>query len=162
MRRAEYIAALLLGLLGLATIYFSLELPYSADYGPGAGFLPLWLGIALVILSPIIHWNARTSPVENVVTDETDVVAPPALLPVDPVARRTWLIFIAGTAAVVVLFEQLGLILAIGLYMLVTMRWVARRTWLSTIAFAVLSPLVFYLLFVSFLSVALPIGPLSS
>jgi putative tricarboxylic transport membrane protein len=37
--------------LGAAVIFFASELPYSTEFGPGPGFLPLWLGIGLVSCS---------------------------------------------------------------------------------------------------------------
>jgi hypothetical protein len=42
------IAGMVVLALGGAVVFFSLQLPYSSEYGPGPGFLPLWLGIALM------------------------------------------------------------------------------------------------------------------
>ena len=33
--------------LGIAVIFFSRQLPYHSDYGPGPGFLPTWIGYVL-------------------------------------------------------------------------------------------------------------------
>ena len=33
--------------LGIAVIFFSRQLPYHSDYGPGPGFLPIWIGYVL-------------------------------------------------------------------------------------------------------------------
>jgi hypothetical protein len=76
-----------------------------------------------------------------------------------PGAFVPWLVFFGSTIAASLLFERLGFGLAIGLYMLVTMRWVARQSWLSTIALAVATPFVLYLLFVRLLRVPLPLAP---
>jgi putative tricarboxylic transport membrane protein len=49
---ANLIGGVAFFLLGVATITFAwLDLPYTADFSPGPGFLPLWLGIGLTIFS---------------------------------------------------------------------------------------------------------------
>jgi hypothetical protein len=76
-----------------------------------------------------------------------------------PGALMSWLIFFASTIAVSLLFERLGFALAISLYMLVTMRWVARQSWVSTVILAVTTPIVLFLIFVRVLRVPLPLAP---
>jgi len=49
MWRAEFIGAWGVLLLGLFVIVFSIPLEYYTDLGPGAGFLPLLLGIGILI-----------------------------------------------------------------------------------------------------------------
>ena len=53
---ANIIAGVAFFLLGVATIVLAWrDLPYTADFSPGPGFLPLWLGICLAISSiPVI------------------------------------------------------------------------------------------------------------
>jgi putative tricarboxylic transport membrane protein len=53
---ANIIAGVAFFLLGGATIILAwLDLPYTADFSPGPGFLPLWLGIGLTLCSiPVI------------------------------------------------------------------------------------------------------------
>ena len=58
MRVAETIAALCVTLLGVITIALARQLPYQAEYGPGPGFLPLWLGATLVVLSVFLLRSA--------------------------------------------------------------------------------------------------------
>ena len=41
------IAGIVVLALGVAVVFFSSQLAYLTEYGPGPGFLPLWLGIAL-------------------------------------------------------------------------------------------------------------------
>ena len=76
-----------------------------------------------------------------------------------PGARTSWLIFFAITIAVSLLFERLGFALSIGLFMLVTMRWVARQSWPSTIALTLATPIVLYLGFARILMVPIPLAP---
>jgi putative tricarboxylic transport membrane protein len=49
MWRAEFIGAWAVLLLGLFIIVFSLPLQYYTELGPGPGFLPLLLGIGILI-----------------------------------------------------------------------------------------------------------------
>jgi hypothetical protein len=160
MRVANAIAALCVALLGLIVIVLARQLPYDAEYGPGPGFLPFWLGLALVVLSVFLLRDALRMPRSNeakVADDDSD--GPGAFLEIAPGAMAPWLIFLASTIIIAVFFEQLGFALATGLFMLVTMRWVARQGWLSTIALTVITPIVLYLGFVKFLMVPLQLEP---
>ena len=49
MWRAEVIGAWAVLLLGVFITGFSIPLEYYTDLGPGAGFLPFWLGIGVLI-----------------------------------------------------------------------------------------------------------------
>ena len=158
MRVAETIGALCVTLLGITTIALARQLPYEAEYGPGPGFLPLWLGVALVVLSVFLVRNALQvqAPTASAGTGDD---RPPGFLRFAPGAFTPWLIFFISTLAVSLLFERLGFGLSIGLFMLVTMRWVARQSWLSTIILALATPIVLYLGFVRILMVPLPLTP---
>jgi len=59
---ANIIAGAAFFFLGVATIILAwLDLPYTADFSPGPGFLPLWLGIGLTIFSlPVIITELRS------------------------------------------------------------------------------------------------------
>jgi putative tricarboxylic transport membrane protein len=49
---ANIAAGMVFFLLGVATTTLAwLDLPYTADFSPGPGFLPLWLGIGLTVCS---------------------------------------------------------------------------------------------------------------
>jgi hypothetical protein len=47
MRIADLIGAVVVLLLGLAVIFFSSQMEYYSEFGPGPGFLPLWIGICI-------------------------------------------------------------------------------------------------------------------
>lgn len=53
MTRIRQIAGVLIVLFGGGAIYLSLELSYTAEYGPGPGFFSLWLGVLLIIVAGI-------------------------------------------------------------------------------------------------------------
>ena len=159
MRVADTVAALCAALLGATVIALARQLPYEADYGPGAGFLPLWLGVALVILSVFLLREARAAPSldDSAIAAEPDQVG--GFLQFGPGALAPWLIFFVSTVFVSLLFERLGFALAIGLFMFVTIRWVANLSWLATILFTVLTPIALYIGFVRLLMVPIPLGP---
>ena len=47
MWHARVFSGLTVLALGIAVIFFSRQLPYDSDYGPGPGFLPTWIGYVL-------------------------------------------------------------------------------------------------------------------
>ena len=49
MWRAELIGAWTVLLFGLFIVVFSIPLQYYTDLGPGAGFLPFWIGIGVTV-----------------------------------------------------------------------------------------------------------------
>jgi hypothetical protein len=159
VRVADTIAALCVALLGATAIALARQLPYEAEYGPGPGFLPFWLGVTLVVLSTFLLREARAARTGEDTSAHNEDDARTGFLQFAPGALAPWLIFFVSTVAVSVFFEQLGFGLSIGLFMFVTMRWVARQSWLSTIIFALATPVVLYLGFVRILMVPLPLQP---
>jgi hypothetical protein len=53
MTRLYQIVAVIFVAFGAFVLYLSLDLSYSADYGPGPGFFSFWLGILLILLGGI-------------------------------------------------------------------------------------------------------------
>ena len=47
MRFADLLGGVVVLLFGLSVVFFSSQLPYTSEYGPGPGLLPLWLGVGL-------------------------------------------------------------------------------------------------------------------
>jgi putative tricarboxylic transport membrane protein len=159
VRIAEIVAALCVALFGATTIALASQLPYGADYGPGPGFLPFWLGITLVVLSAFLLRDAVRTPSDADSAEDRDAADPVPFFHFVPGAFTPWLIFVVSTVTVSLLFERLGFALSTGLFMLVTMRWIARQSWRSTILFAVVTPIVLYIGFVRILKVPIPLEP---
>jgi putative tricarboxylic transport membrane protein len=57
MRIADLVGGLVVLFLGIAIVFFSSQLPYRTEYGPGPGFLPLWLGAALIGCAVFVIFN---------------------------------------------------------------------------------------------------------
>jgi hypothetical protein len=58
MRLADVIGGVVVLLFGLGVTFFSLQLQYMSEYGPGPGFLPLWLGVGITACSLGILYQA--------------------------------------------------------------------------------------------------------
>ena len=62
MWHANIIGGVVVFLLGITTSMLAwLDLPYSGEFGPGPGFVPLWLGIAMTACSiPVVVADLRS------------------------------------------------------------------------------------------------------
>jgi len=160
MYAAELLCAGALGLLGGVAIYLSLRLPYWSHYGPGPGFLPLWLGVALAIIAAALvieGWRVR----ESACAGRTVAQYPPADgARADGTERVSWFALVLGVLGMVLLVDRLGLLLAMSVFLLAGARWVAGLTWTNCVLVALLGPASFYLLFGVLLAVPFPRGPL--
>jgi hypothetical protein len=57
MRLADLIGGVVVLILGLAVIYFSSQMEYYSEFGPGPGFLPLWVGICITCFASYLIFN---------------------------------------------------------------------------------------------------------
>ena len=103
MTRLYQIVAIIFVAFGAFVLYLSLDLSYSADYGPGPGFFSFWLGILLILLGGIDFIGTTRRPREPL---------PEGFIPDRPGLRR--LLFIsASLVAVIFLMNPLGYTLTI-------------------------------------------------
>ena len=148
-RRADRVSATLLLLFSLFVIREARALPYWTANAPGPGFVPFWLGVLLVCAS--IGLCART------------FVGGPrggeCWLP-DRAATRRVATLVGLTAASAGLSLVLGLVLASGVFMAATLTYLRPAQARANCAAAILAPIVVWLLFVRWLAVPLPAGPL--
>jgi len=121
-------------------------MPPSATFGPGAGFLPFWLGALLALLSILLIVFAFRRPVVRA----TKSVFPSgrALLMVGAV--------IASLAVYILTLEILGFLAGTGLLTTFLLGFVGREKWYTTILVAVLNSAGLYLVFHVLLGVNLP------
>ena len=116
MRLADLIGGVVVLLLGLAVIYFSSQLEYYSEFGPGPGFLPLWVGIcitgfAIVLISNILRKHGKVGAFLKSRTREGFKL----------------LIIIIVTFF---LLPFLGFSIGFGLFAGVTMRFTGRHRWI--------------------------------
>ena len=141
--RGEIVAGLLCGLFAALWITTALGLPYVGDYAPGSGFLPLWLGVCLLVLSAI-----------HVVAS---VRAPVATAP-----AGNWRKVMAVTIGLIVcvaVIESLGFVVAVAIYLLFLLRFVEKESWRTSLSLSVGTVAVLFALFRLWLHVPLPKGP---
>jgi putative tricarboxylic transport membrane protein len=121
-------------------------MPPSATFGPGAGFLPFWLGALLALLSVLLIVDAFRRSV---------VPAPKAVFPSGKVLL-TLGAAMASLAVYILTLEILGFLLGTGLLTAFLLGVVEREKWYTTILVAVLNSAGLYLVFQILLGVNLP------
>ncbi len=149
MRRADQIAGAGLLVLGAAFAAAGLRnYTYWGSGGPGSGFLPFWLGLAMAILAAGLLIAASRAREPGV-----------PWLPERASLRR--LVLVLGlTAGLIALLKVLGMAMGTVLFLVAILRFVERRAWLPTVAIAVGTAIVNYLIFTYWLRVPFPVGVL--
>jgi putative tricarboxylic transport membrane protein len=126
-------------------IFEAAQLDYSSEYGPGPGFLPLWLGIGFVVLaSPLLISGGTRSDKDG-----------KALWKGAQSALVAW----CGLLVAIALLKSVGFVLSFVLFSAFLVGVVERRPPLTALAVAILSALAFYLIFSAALGLPLPTGP---
>lgn len=147
MRVADRLAALLLVAFAGYVMVTAVGLGYWQGRIPGPGFLPLWIGVALALVGLGL---LRRRPVDR---------APQGL----PMPARSELVRVGQvgliTAAGVALVTPLGMIPALTVMLLALVRRMGG-SWVGAAGTALLVPAALHLLFVRWLGVPLPRGPL--
>jgi putative tricarboxylic transport membrane protein len=147
MWHANIIAGAAVFLLGIATTILAwTTLPYTGDFGPGPGFLPLWLGVTLTVCSiPVIITDLRSKEKsERLFRPETTKCLKVLILIVTVFLSLPVLGFPAG----------LALITGGG------MRLMGRHSWLSCVVIVIGTAVSIHYLFGQWLSIPLPKGML--
>lgn len=142
---ANILAGAAFFLLGVATTILAwLDLPYTSDFSPGPGFLPLWLGIGLMICSiPVIVAELiNKTKSEKLVRPETVKCVKVLIL----IVAVFLLLPVSGFSA------GLALITAGG------MRLMGRHSWGSCAATVIVTAVAIHYLFGQWLGIPLPQG----
>ena len=149
MRRADQIAGAGLLLLGVAFSGMALwKYTYWGPTGPGSGFLPFWLGLAMAVLAAGLLLGTRRAREPGA-----------RWLPEGAGLRR--LVAVLGvTAGLVVVLKIVGMVVGTVLFLVAILRFVERMRWRSTLAIAVGTAVVNYLIFTYWLRVPFPVGVL--
>jgi len=136
-----------LAALGAYIVIQARQWEYLGPEGPGAGFFPLWYGIAILGLSALlIVSNLRRGAVRGNAIDWTKLGR----------ALTTWL----ALAVSVALFKPLGFVISFALLTYFIVAVMYRRPLATAALVAVASAAGFYLVFDRALSVPLPVGVL--
>ena len=147
MTRLYQIVAVIFVAFGAFVIYLSLDLSYSADYGPGPGFFSFWLGILLILLGGVDFIGTTRRARESF---------PEGFIPDRPGLRR--LLFISlSLVAVIFLMNPLGYILTILPFSIFLLRTMGRQPWWATMVISLAGSFGTFQLFRA-LQVPLPVG----
>lgn len=137
------IALAIVSLVVLADLRASTHLVFWDESGPGPSWLPLSLGVGLLILSlPLIFRPTRIELSQ---------------LGASPRGTAKYVLLILVLALV---FSFLGGLLSLGLFVVVEMIWVEKQKWLTSILGGVVAVGIVWGIFVLLLGVPLPAGPL--
>ena len=144
MRIADLIGGVIVLLLGLAVIYFSSQLEYYSEYGPGPGFLPLWVGIIIAgcAIYVIIDVLKKHHKIGTFFRPRTKLGLHVLII-----------IFITF-----LLLPLLGFSIGLALFVGITMRIMGKHRWVSCSLTAVVTAICIHLIFVSWLTIPLPQG----
>ena len=145
--RTDQYSALLWLVVGVVVILQSQELDYMAEYGPGPGFLPFWLGIGFIIFGLALLTKATFSRKK----DETIEI---------PTGHAIYqlLLVLAATVGLVMLAETIGFIICIGLLFFLILAFVERQGWKFSLIMGFGSALVTWIIFELGLDLRLPPG----
>ncbi len=141
--RGEVVAGLVCGAFAALWIATALGLPYMGDFAPGSGFLPLWLGVCLFVLSAIHVVSCVRAPAADTPAGHWRKVVAVTL----------------GLVVCVAVIEPLGFVVAVGAYLLFLLRGVEKEPWRTSLGVTVGAIAVLFGLFRVWLHVPLPKGP---
>jgi putative tricarboxylic transport membrane protein len=141
---ADLIGGLVVLLLGLAVVFFSWQLPYKSEYGPGPGFLPLWIGFgiigcAIVVIIKILRKQDKTGPFFKART-------------------KMGVSILIQIAITFLLLPLLGFSIALGLFVGVSMRTMGKHRWIPCGLTAFVTVICIHFIFGHWLSIPLPTG----
>jgi putative tricarboxylic transport membrane protein len=148
MRRSDVIPALLVLVLSAAIFIETFHLEYYGEVAPGPAFLPVWLAIGGAVLVMLRLLEARRLAGSAAVE-----------WPDRPGLRRIALI-VSGLIAVPLLAPAIGMLPTIFLFMAFLLLVVLQQRVVPSLVTIAITGGLIYGIFVRWLGVSLPIGPL--
>jgi len=144
MRITDFVGGAVVLMLGLAVIYFSSQMEYYSEFGPGPGFLPLWVGIVISGCGICVIINVLKKHGKAGVFFK-------------PRTRLGLQVFIT-IMVTFFLLRWLGFAIGLGLFTAFTMRMMGKHSWISCGLTAVVTAICIHLIFISWLTIPLPQG----
>ena len=142
---ANLLAGIVVLLFGSVVTYFASQLPYRGEYGPGPGFLPLWIGIVLIGCAIAAILKA----VGQVDREKERFI--------QPKTRQVASVFVT-LIVTFLLVRVVGLSLGLALFTGFTMRAAGKHSWILCIVMAVVTTAVVRVIFGVMLDIPLPKG----
>jgi putative tricarboxylic transport membrane protein len=153
MSRADIVAGLLLAAGFALALWEASSFQYGTEFAPGPGFAPVWLSVIGIAVSILIALNAfKSAPRRRPASASDESMDKRGLVRV--VAT------LAGLVALMLITPSLGLVSSILLFLLFLTLGVQRLPPVTAIGASVATVLFVYIVFVHFLEVPVPRGPL--
>jgi len=154
MTRADFVCGLLLSAFFGATLWEARSFQYGTEFAPGPGFAPVWLSAIGLCVSLMIAAHGLRAMRGG---EGSEQRAAPVL--------ETWglvrvVLTLLGLAAMVLLVEPLGLVASLLLFLLYLTLVVQRHSVGVAVGVSVGTVAFVYMVFVYFLEVPIPKGPL--
>jgi putative tricarboxylic transport membrane protein len=147
MKKAEMITGVVLLVLSGLVIWEASQMPPSSSFGPGAGFLPFWLGVLLALLATILFVSAWRRPVTG--QDNTSIFP-------GKQALFTIAAVLAGLAVYILLIDVLGYLADTFLFVVFLVKVVEREPWPLTLQLALAATAGLFITFQVLLKITLP------
>ena len=147
MKKADLITGIVLLVLSGYVIQEAWQMPPSASFGPGSGFLSLWLGVVLAVFATILFvsaWHRQATEKDS----EPVFPGKQALLAITLV--------LVGLAGYILLIEVLGYLVDTFLFIVFLMKVVEREKWPLTLMVAVITTAALFITFQFLLQITLP------
>lgn len=149
-RKGTIIAGIVFLLLGIAiSVYSLLNLQYMMAYSLGPGFLPIWYGVILSVLSVLVIIRALQGKYDNAKG------AFPARE--DRIVMLILLMIVVGT---IIFMRFFGMVLSIAIYLLLAMKFVEGQSWRMSILTSLIGTVCIYLIFCVGFKINFPTGVL--
>ena len=148
MRLVNIAAALVFLALSAITAIGTRDLAYWADFAPGPAFAPIWIAAVGALLSMMLLVRELRHPSRE-----------PADLP-EPAAGLRVLLTVAALAAALAVAPALGFVTAVALLTFFVLVAVERRRLLPSLVVTVVTTALVHGVFIGWLNVSLPKGPL--
>jgi hypothetical protein len=154
MTRADFYGGVILSVFFAATLWEGTTFQYGTEFSPGPGFAPVWLSAIGLLVSLLIalHGFRLLRASERSEATEAPKLEKWGLLRV--------VLTLLGLAAMIFLVPTLGLALAITAFLLYLTLVVQRHSLVVGIGASVGTVVFVYVVFVHFLDVPVPTGPL--
>ena len=158
MTRADLIGGLLLAVFFGAALWEGWSFQYGTEFAPGPGFAPVWLssiGIVIALAITVGGWrSARLSSGSEQGTATADEAG----------SHTAGLIRVVATllalAVMIAVVSWIGFVPAMLAFLLVLTLGIQRLSWLTSVGVSAGTVLFIYAIFVYFLRVPIPAGPL--
>jgi hypothetical protein len=155
MRKANLGVAIFLFLIGLIVMYDSVRLGFRWDpgFGPGAGYLPFYLSLGVLICTGISIVKQIRQLSKQGIGDEP-LIQEGGLKPI------LWVLI--PSTVMVILVSIIGLHFAAAVFLFFYMRAVGKIGWLECALVSVLFPIGMYIVFDRLFLIPLPDGMLGN